>query len=61
MLVIALVIKSLYYINGSMRGSRRNKIIPVHARGIPTTFIPTPAGNPWIPRDSRRPHPRAHL
>jgi len=30
-------------------------------RGIPATFIPTPAGNLRIPRDSRRPHPRAHL
>ena len=28
--------------------------------GIPATFIPTPAGKARIPRDSRRPHPRAH-
>jgi len=64
-LVSALVIKSLhvYYVNGSMRGSRRNKIHPrgkpAIVRSIPATFIPTPAENPRIPRDFRRPH--AHL
>ena len=30
----------------------------IHPRGIPATFIPTPMGNPRIPRDSRCPHPR---
>ena len=31
------------------RSFRRNNI---HPRGIPATFIPIPAGNPQIPRDS---------
>ena len=39
-LVSALVIKSLYYVNGSKRGSRRNKI---HPRGNPAVVRSIPA------------------
>ena len=61
-LVSALVIRSLYYVNGSMRGSRSNKI---HPRGNSATVRSIPAVFPQHsypnPRDSRCPHPHAHL
>jgi len=42
-IVSALLTKSLYYINGSMRGSRRNKIHPCGnptiVRSIPAVFL----------------------
>ena len=67
-LVTALVMKSLYYVMVQCGVPAVIKSIPlesrkcrIHPRGIPATFIPTPVGNPRIPRDSRRPHPRAHL
>ena len=47
----ALVIKSLYYVNGSMRGSRRNKI---HPRGNPAIVRSIPE---VFPQHSY-PHPR---
>ena len=50
-LVSALVIKSLYYVNGSMHSCQ------IHPHSIPTTFIPIPADSaglspspfPWTP------------
>ena len=51
-LIRALVIKSLYYVNGSMRGSRRNKIRP---RGNPAIVRSIPAV--LFPQHSY-PHPR---
>ena len=53
-LVSALVITSLYYVNGSMRGSRRNK---THPRGNPAIVRSIPAVFPQhsypYPRETR--------